>query len=341
MTVQVESEALRRLVLEIERMRPDLEVSGLSSLSAGHVRRLNTKSGGHQLMRDAGVDDDDLPPQTQFPTLPAAEAWLAAASRSNSFLLKPNSAVGGFGIAPFLAGKPAPPDVALEALRGRRRHATTWKAIGTVDDGVIVEQVVGDFGTNWSITADFEVANDLGVRLVGMAVQELKERVAYSGISSRPDGQWRRAEDKVRFYGEKLGRELLRLGYRGFFNIDVAALRSDPSRAWLIELNLRRSAPLNSFLLLERLLGPSWRDHAHIHVSEGQIMISKMWSYDSLIDRINTLGLECHPDQPFGILPYVVAKDDAEPRCAAMILAKDDKQMRGLRHEFARLLGYA
>lgn len=326
---QVESEALRGLMRRIEQAKPHLEIHGLSTLSAGHIRRFNMKTGGRALMKRALGSEKVIPPQTHFATLEAALRWLQGAPQDTQYLLKPNSAIGGFGVIYCRAGVPLP-DRQLEILRGRRRHVDTWKAIGTVDDGILLEVAVGDFPTNDSVTADFHVASN-SVTMVGMSNQILKGRVAYRGISSAPEAAWTRARSEIQQMGERIGRTLGLLGYNGYLNIDVVVPNDPKQPNWLIEMNLRRSAPLNSHILLSRIHGVDWHKRFFVMGVEDEQIQNESISSQQLEELFINEGIMFQSNNGLGAIPMGVFNTHSHTRCSILLIAASGEDLDTLR----------
>jgi len=289
-------------------------VVGLPACPAGLVRRWNTKLGGRDLALAADIPADRMPAQTAMPGLDHALITLRDLRGGGRWLLKPNAACGGFGLVEADGGQEVPERL-LGELRGRRTAKASWKSLYDMSEPLVLQQFLGERERNISLTADFEVGPDGSVAFLGVAQQRLQGGFVYQGAAYAPDAPWRLHTDAIIEIGCRLGARMAMERFQGCFNLDF--LITPDNRLWFIELNARRSAPLDQFLVLRRLVGPDWMDRSAFDCHEAFPVTGAVDGLPALEDRLRRHRLAFRDGQ--GVLAFHVSRR-GERTCAGLLV---------------------
>ncbi len=242
-----------------------LDPSTTPVLLGSSVRYWNTKIGGGELLAGLSGLAEHLPSSTMVTSL--GEAIALAAARPTPSLLKINDGVGGLGVLELDPGED------LDALELERRLAATAakKAKGGGARGappiggapLILQELVGGDDTV-SPSADYWI-DAAGVSCVALAEQVL-DGYAYRG--ARFPGRLEPASGaRCVEFGRTVAEALRERGYRGLLNVDFLV---DGGSVWVIEMNVRQSAPLDQSLRMTRKHGVGWRERVGFSYLEAE-----------------------------------------------------------------------
>ncbi|MFD1624576.1 hypothetical protein [Azospirillum griseum] len=308
-------------------------VVGLPACPAGLVRRWNTKLGGRDLALAAGIPPDLMPAQAAMPSLDHALITLKDLRGGGRWLLKPNAACGGFGLVEANGGQDVPERL-LGELRGRRTAKASWKSLYDMSEPLVLQQFLGERERNTSLTADFEVAPDGAVAFLGVAQQRLQRGFVYQGATYTPDAPWRMHSDMIVDIGQRLGARMAVERFQGCYNLDF--LVTPDNRLWLIELNVRRSAPLDQFLTLRRLVGPNWMDHSAFDCHEAFPITGAVDSLCALEDRLRRHRLAFHDGQ--GVLAFHLSHRSERPYAGLLVIGPNGAAVDTIRRRLEDVL---
>ena len=256
---QVWTEAVETVARTLLSAGVQLDLQDVPRVSGATVALWNTKRGGREILESI----DSLKP-----FLPCAEFCFNASEISQllearrqgglSWIIKPDASLGGNGIV--VVDERQPDSVALSIrIREASRRSTKGRVADVTHSGWMVEELIGDIATNVSPTADYRV-HAAGAEFVGIGLQILRDGVGYVGVRSLPSAAPYR--DRCVALGDDVCKELERRGYRGPVNVDFVVTAS--GRVAVVEVNVRQSAPLETFAALRRRFGPNWESIGYV-----------------------------------------------------------------------------
>ncbi len=253
----------------LERLRDRgiaLDPSTTPTVLGSSIRYWNTKIGGSELLTRLPALSGHRPASTMVMSLP--EAVALASSRSRPSVLKINAGAGGQGVLEL------DPREELTVPELERRFAATatakkakgWSANGSLPQAgapLILEEMVGGEDAV-SPSADYWIDGD-GASCVALAEQVLD---CYSYRGARFPGRLEPASAaRCVELGGTIAEALRERGYRGLLNVDFLV---DGADVWVIEMNVRQSAPLDQSLRMTAKHGPGWRERVGFSYLEAE-----------------------------------------------------------------------
>lgn len=231
----------------------DIDTTLVPDVAASAVQHWNTKIGGQELLDSIVALRDALPPSTIVTSL--AEAATVVSSLARPCVLKVNQGAGGAGIIALAPGFSTSPAELLEVLS----QATAGELGGKLGPAglagpYLLQQVVGGDIDSFSPSVDLCI-DDEGVECIAVAEQIL-DGFRYAGARF-PGAIDHAVEQRCVGRATAVAEVLRARGYRGLVNVDLVV---DGDREWVIELNLRQSAPLDQSLRATARWGEGWRD---------------------------------------------------------------------------------
>ena len=315
-TRQVDS--IRR-VFEKQRIAVEVE----TACPHGRVFHWNTRVGMRDLFLSIPSIAAHLPPSL---VCHDATHVKTAASRlgGKTLLVKSNFALGGLGTVILPTGGVDPSKLVEliaahlpEPVQGKgKAFAWAWR-----EEPFVVEQFEGSLKTNISVTLDARQICG-ATEILGCSEQLIEDGFAYAGIRSLEPALEARHQPQLTLITEAVGQALATRGFAGCFNLDFVLTQD--GRCFLVDLNVRRSAPLDLHRLLARLLarcptdwlcyqaieqfGTVWESEAAI----GHALASEGLAFDG---RTGVLPLccpyPCHASGGFRVPLLLLATDEA------------------------------
>jgi hypothetical protein len=313
-------------------LRQGLDVKSEVQTSHGRIFYWNTRCG----MRELFLTTPELA-ELAAPSLvcydPYQVSWAATRLASDEIVVKSNFSMGGRGVASFGPNKPFTLDAIAESFAPARADILGSKQRLSKDthwawrhEPFVVECLVGETATNSSITVDCEITPTGEVALVGLSEQLLVGHFHYTGIRSATASS--EALSRVKRATLAAGYRLSRYGYRGFFNADFGITKEDA--VFICDLNVRRSAPLDVHMLLQRLES-LWSNS-----------ISNYWSCDAwpvetstesqLLSEFDKMGVGFDGRNGVLLLSKPFPGHKGENTVAILVLAEDNDQLEGFLH---------
>ena len=279
----------------------------LPLVTPGQIRYWNSKIGGRQLLQRQDISAIHALLPTATPVF-NRDHLPDLVNNGTTWLLKSNLAAGGAGILRIDPGSmPATQDI--DALLAARQVRTKGKKGVFSTNHFLLEECIGDTRTNRSITADFWVGRES--TCVGVALAKMAEAFHPAGIQWQPDalasaGEYGNHREAVVRVGLMVSHCLYELGYRGYCNLDFVLTRTE--QLALCEINVRRSAPLDQFLVLNATLGDDWRDGFHMDFTEGRYLdrSDPQWQEYLFDGNQGIIWLTEHPAVPVAASPYLL-----------------------------------
>jgi hypothetical protein len=274
---------------------PGLEVRGVPDCPPGLVRYWNSKLGGRDLLLSVPESAALLPPSVVCHSIGHASSLLKRRSSEQHYFVKGNFGAGGSAVLPVRGG-----EAHLEELIHHwtqqvvSKKCPDWPRFD--EEPLLIETAVGPPDGGRSLTADFAIDENGYVEMVGAAWQILTDGVRYEGIRAAPDDLDATVRGRVGLVGNAIALRLWNRSYTGCFNIDFVV--GDDDALHLLEINVRRSAPLDQFLMMRRLYGTDWPQNMHLRFME-QIPAPASPDAEEILDR---QGLTFRPDVG-GIMP--------------------------------------
>lgn len=171
---------------------------------------------------------------------------------NKDFVVKANFAMGGFGVRLFSGGTGFDPEDFFSNPASdadtKKHKGMRWAHFG---EPYVVEFMMGDISSNISVTVDCRVMDEDNIDIVGQSRQLLKNFFYYNGIESLGNVISSEMSDRISHASSLIGQNLAIKGFRGFFNLDFVVTRDN--HAYVTDLNVRRSAPLDAHQLINRL----------------------------------------------------------------------------------------
>lgn len=244
---------------------------------------------------------------------------------SRKMVIKSNFALGGAGTS-MLTKDEHFGDLDTYA-KSKQKAGFSW---AMRDEPTIVEEFIGDAESNLSITVDAR-QTPAGIAIAGISEQLLIGGFQYAGISSLGSTCLSQHEASLREIAESLGTALARRGYDGWFNFDCVATKA--GKLALIDLNVRRSAPLDAHAIVNRLA----RVNGHIAVYRFYEIVNPGFTNDDdTEERLLRTGLLF--DGHAGTIA-LTAPDTAATTLPLMTIADSDEELKDrldvLRHTIA------
>ena len=260
---------LSETVLSIrDRLRhryPDLDVRGVPDCPPGLIRYWNSKLGGRDLLLSVPESAARLPPSVVCHGLGQAAALLAQRPYGQRFFIKGNFGAGGSAVMPVRGGDS---DLAERLAAWSKAVASTksshWPRFD--DEPLLIETAVGPPDNARSLTVDMSIGEDGAIEMIGAGWQILADGVRYQGIWSAPEDPDEALRHRAEVIGAAVAKRLWSRGYAGCFNLDFVVGSGEDLH--LVEINVRRSAPLDQFLLMRRLYGAAWAQQMHLRFLE-------------------------------------------------------------------------
>lgn len=260
---QVWTEGAERLTRRLSDSGIEFDRRDVPLVSGSTVGFWNTKRGGRELLSSVEMLRPCLPTLEYRRT--TADAKRLLEGRRGKFVLKPDAALGGAGVRLGVSA------AEIDALSESRQ------------DGWVLESLAGDPETNVSPTVDLIVREE-EVAFVGMGLQLLRDRVSYEGLRNLP--QEATYGDSCIEFASAVGVELSRRGYRGPLNVDFVVTAE--GRIHLVEINVRQSAPLETFVALRRRFGAGWKASSYLCETMSLPVVSRSATELSLPDGAGT-----------------------------------------------------
>ncbi len=225
--------------------REGLAAEAETNCPHGRIFHWNTRVG----MRELFLSIPSLAPHL-LPSLICHDAHQLAVTTARlggrAMLVKSNFALGGVGISVMMDGRRASSSGSV--FLGKKKGAFSW---AIRDEPMLVEQFVGDAETNVSLTVDAR-KTAAGLEIAGVSQQLLVQGFLYDGIVCAPATIQGDQATSLRHIAEALADALARRGYHGWFNFDCVVTAD--RRTMLVDLNVRRSAPLDAHMIVNRLV---------------------------------------------------------------------------------------
>ena len=322
----VYSAAAAQLIGELKRQRPGLTISGIPSCSPGFIAYLNTKTGGRDFLSQIPQLAPLLPRATVCYSLENCAALLAQQKDPARFIVKINRGVGGAGM--LRGGHPSLERALKDSLENGKKGKVAVSFDSLRHEPFILEELVGDLSENLSITADFCV--DTEVRTIGIARQILENSFCYSGIQYDPEQLPTSLTSQIGETGRLIGEMLRTRGYIGYFNVDFIVYRENLS---LAEINVRRSAPLDQFLLLRRLFGQGWEERVFFTCLEQARLPESAVSLSQIVRFLRQENLLYRED--CGIIPLSSPFErEGQPQACLLFLAPTEVERTRLMEQY-------
>jgi hypothetical protein len=242
---QVYSSPLNRLIDELDNHGARLATS-VPRISARTASHWNTKLGGARLFDYVPSARSCRPPWTIVHSEKEVENLVRHLRGNQSLVVKANHSMGGSGIRhvtkrnSFEALRTAKPG---KRLAGKESADEGWPRLAEI--------FVGSADGNRSVTCDFKVDAGGVVEGIGVGEQLLDDGFSYRGCHSLESELPSATHTRIAHVGHELGAEMCRRGYHGPFNLDFVVTQEND--LFLMEMNVRKSAPLDQFLVASRL----------------------------------------------------------------------------------------
>jgi ATP-grasp domain len=239
-----------------ERLNADgvpLDTRTVPTVSGATVRYWSTKIGTAELLARLPSVAPHVPRSTIVAGL--ADAIAVAETLAGPSVLKPNETAGGAGIVALAPGDaPQPDDLArrMRATVGSHKHPK--KRAVELNGPYLLQERVGTTAS-LSPTLDFWIEDERWT-CIALAEQIIEDGFRYAGacFPGRLDPA---TAVQCTALGGDIAEELRAHGYRGLLNVDFLV---DDERIWVMELNVRQSAPLDQSLRMTAETGPGWRE---------------------------------------------------------------------------------
>lgn len=201
---------------------------------------------------------------------------------------------------------------------------------------IIVEEMMepdpGIFGGSPSI--EYCIEENGQVRRVYASEQFLKEGKTFSGVYIHERVQTDPIIQDAFAAGDLFGAELSKLGYRGFFDVDLVVTKD--KKVYAVEANLRRTGGTHTYETAKAILGSdNW--HNVYFANEDYFFPKKInLDFKKFREVYNEL-LYTHHNRS-GIILY--NPEMLKVNCLSIFLiAKSDSEMKSLRQKTAEILG--
>ena len=249
-------------------------------------------------------------------------------------LIKSNFALGGLGSMLLPAGADYDQDLVAgiaarlpDQAKGKKAFDWAWR-----EEPFVIEAVVGELKSNLSVTLDAR-QSAAGTEIVGISEQLIDQGFAYHGIRSLGAKWAARHAAALTAIAEATGQALAARGFAGWFNLDFVLTRG--GQCFLVDLNVRRSAPLDLHHLVAR-----------VGQRAGRKLCYQAWERFETAqasEQAVTCVLEAHGlafDGTSGVLPLRGPEAGAAGGHAlpVLLLAADEAALVRLAREFRRVL---
>lgn len=303
-----------------------VDVTSEAAVAHGRVFHWNTRVG----MRDLFLADDALADVRVPSTICHDGRQLRLAIDrlvGTKLMVKSNFALGGFGSC--LVERELQFELSalddldrsfLDADGAKKGFDWAWRT-----EPFVVETVVGNPRTNRSVTVDARCRGHGVVELVGLSEQLLVRETHYRGIATPSAPQIIAARPRMEAAVESVGTQLAARGYRGYFNLDFVV--TDEGNCHLVDLNVRRSAPLDLHMILRRI-GAQYPDLTWYRYVEDMLVTSATEA--ELRRKIAAQGRGFGPSG--GLVVVRDPSDDGvgRPRAAVLGVADDPGRLEWL-----------
>lgn len=303
-------------------------VDVMSEVKASHGRifHWNTRVG----MRDLFLADDALA-DVRVPSIICHDGRQLRLTidrlDESALMVKSNFALGGFGSC--LVEKASQVELStledlnrsfLDSEAAKKGVDWAWR-----DEPFVVETVVGNPRTNRSVTVDARCREHGVVELVGLSEQLLARETHYRGIATPSAPPIVTARPRMETAVESVGAQLAARGYRGHFNLDFVV--TDEGTCHLVDLNVRRSAPLDLHMVLRRISAQFPDLTCYRHVEDLPVMSA---TEDELRRAIDARGRGFGPSGGLVVVRGPSRDGDGPPRAAVLGVADDPGRLEWL-----------
>jgi hypothetical protein len=195
----------------------------------------------------------------------ALEAISHFHASGTSFVLKANDGTAGYSTISYgKQGLDRGRDWVVRDATRRMCFDSLWGR-GCV---VIEEMVTSDEGNPaLPVTADFFVHESGEVSVSGCGTMLIRGRHLYAGVKcglgALPD---ERVRDALNGIALAVGRELSRLGYAGWCDVDCLVPPAGP--LYVNEINVRRASPSHAFSIGAAFGGPEWQETCAVYAND-------------------------------------------------------------------------
>ena len=243
--------------------------------STGIAFYYNTRVGMRELFLSKDELRDFIPASIVAHTREQVNSLIKNDVEGNIYIVKSNFSMGGVGSAiipsytdfhlGMLGFDIDPSDSQLDTEReysGSKVGSESWD---WTDEPFVVERFVGDEKTNKSLTFDGIINIDGQFEFVGASEQILRNGRCYDGIKSF-EFECSNTVDVCISLIEIVSKLLWNRGYAGPINVDF--VRGIDGRIFLVDLNLRFSAPFPIHRLLQKIRSNFRNRDIHYHFFE-------------------------------------------------------------------------
>lgn len=203
----------------------------------------------------------------------AAEAAAHFAKTGGGAVVKANNGSGGFSVRGYPAEKVlGRPEYVRKDLELRARLDGAWRSPLLVVERLI-ERVEGEGPL--AATTDWLVRDDSTAAHLGTGVMTIRHRTLYAGVCAGAGALGRELRDECERVGARAASALADEGFTGWFDADMVV--DGAGKAFVTEINLRRTCPAHAFEFAAARLGADWMGAGCVRTVE-RLDLGEAWS---------------------------------------------------------------
>jgi hypothetical protein len=229
---------------------------------------LDSKSGFRQLLV-GGIKGGKVLPVTPCKETPSLEEAVGLLDRyGGGSVIKCSGGAGGFNVRVFAGDKlTRPRESILKELDLRARFDGFWRT-----PPYLVEKYIfcSSTGETKFPTADWLIDDEGGLSLMGLGVMTITGGSRYAGVTMGRGALDSPLADRCERVSRDVAALLSSVGYRGWFDVDMAV--GDGGSVWITEINTRRTGPAHAIDVAARLWGEGWAQMGAVCTDEHLIL---------------------------------------------------------------------